>query len=403
MLSGRSDRLRTRGGSGPWVLTLAALTGVTALSIDMSLPAQPAIARDFGVDSDVAQLTLSLFLAGFATSQIVFGVLSDAFGRRPVLLAGLTLFSLAGMACALSASIGVLLTARFVQGVGASAAPVVARAMVRDTQSTAAAARTLSTIMAVLAVAPMVAPLLGASLLEHFGWHAIFTALAGFGVVLILLAALTLAETLPVARRSRLSFASVRAGVARFFQTPGTKVPTALICLGFIGQFSFISNSPFILIDGYGISPRQYGLYFGATAVALMAGSMIGRSLLARWKPPRVLMLGAAALCAGGLLVLVGVSDRAFGAPGLIAPMIVYCLGVGLIVPSAAALAMEPVADMAGFASAIIGSLQMLSGAIAGYLTSRIGDREPRTLGAVLALAGIAATLLATRRLMRER
>jgi DHA1 family bicyclomycin/chloramphenicol resistance-like MFS transporter len=123
------------------------VTAVTALSIDMSLPAQPAIARDFGIRSDVAQLTLSLFLVGFASTQIVFGSLSDAFGRLRVLLAGFALFTVAGAACALSPAIEVLLVARFLQGVGASAGPVIARAMVRDTQATSAAARTLSTML----------------------------------------------------------------------------------------------------------------------------------------------------------------------------------------------------------------------------------------------------------------
>ncbi|HKU43482.1 MAG TPA: multidrug effflux MFS transporter [Polyangiales bacterium] len=391
----RPSRFQSRGGSPAWVLSLAALTGVTALSIDMSLPAQPAIARELGVASGTAQLTLSLFLIGFACSQIVFGTLSDAIGRRPILLAGLAVFTLAGAACALSSAIGVLLVARFVQGIGASAAPVVARAMVRDRQSTSDAARTLSSIMAVLAVAPMIAPVIGAALLARFGWPAIFVALTLLGIALLLLSAATLAETLPPERRVPLSFVALRGGMARYFGTRATLAPTALVCLSFVGQFSFISNSPFVLIDGYGVSPQRFSLYFGATALALMVGSVIGRRLLQHTTPRRVLVFGACGLCAGGLLVFAGTNLRELGPLGVVAPMLVYCVGVGLTFPSATAVAMEPVAAIAGLASAILGSLQMVSGALAGYVVSRLGGREPYVLGTTLALAGTLACALA--------
>jgi DHA1 family bicyclomycin/chloramphenicol resistance-like MFS transporter len=377
------------------VFTLAAVTAVTALSIDMSLPAQPAIARDFGVRSDIAQLTLSLFLVGFASTQIVFGSLSDAFGRLRVLLAGFALFTVAGAACALSPAIEVLLVARFLQGVGASAGPVIARAMVRDTQATSAAARTLSTIVSVLAIAPMIAPLIGAALLDWFGWPAIFAAHGCLGIALSLLAAFTLSETLPPEKRYSLSFDALRRGFARYFGTRATLVPTALICLGFVGQFSFISNSPFVLIEGYGVTPEHFSLYFGATALALMVGSIIGRRLLQHHAPVRVLAIGALGLCAGGVLILAGVRAPGLGAAGIVAPMIVYCAGVGMAFPSSIALALEPVAEIAGLASAIIGSLQMFSGALAGYIVTRIGGRDPHTLAEVVACAGVLAALLA--------
>ena len=186
------ERLRARVGSRRWVLTLASLTGITALSIDMSLPAQPTLVRELAVGPDVAQLTLGLFLAGYACGQLMFGFLSDSLGRRRVLLGGLVIFTIAGAACAAAPSIGLLLAARIVQGFGAAAAPVIARAMVRDTQPAASAARMLSTIMAVLALAPMIAPILGSWLLAHLGWHAIFVTLALIGSGFTAMSALTL-------------------------------------------------------------------------------------------------------------------------------------------------------------------------------------------------------------------
>jgi len=211
---------------------------VTALSIDMSLPEQPTLVDELHVEPDVVQLTLGLFLAGYAAGQLAFGNLSDALGRRTMLLAGLVLFTVAGIACAASPSIEVLLVARVVQGLGAAAAPVVARAMVRDTQPASTGARMLSTIMMVVALAPMLAPLAGSALVEHFGWRAIFMTLAAIGVAFTALS-LALPETLPPERRATsVAFASRLASFAQFLRTPGTRLPTTLVCLSFAGQFA---------------------------------------------------------------------------------------------------------------------------------------------------------------------
>ena len=382
-------RLSARVGSARWVFSLAVLTAVTALSIDMSLPAQPAIARDLGVSADVAQLTLSLFLVGYALGQVLFGYLSDAFGRRPSLVTGLAIFTLAGAACAACHAIAPLLCCRVVQGFGAAAGPVVARAMVRDTQPASSAARILSAIMAMLAIAPMVAPLAGAWLLGHLGWPAIFGTHAVLGIAFTTMAASTLPETLPFERRTPLAERKIAASFGKFFRAPGTLAPTALVCLSFAGQFAFISDSPFVLIEGFGIPADRFGFYFGATALALMAGSMIGGRLLRRRRPIQVLALGGATLCLGGLSVGVGVHLPRFGALGLVVPMVVYFVGLGLSGPSATALAMDPVPAIAGTASATLGFLQMLSGALAGYATTRLGGSDPHVLGNVDACVGL--------------
>jgi DHA1 family bicyclomycin/chloramphenicol resistance-like MFS transporter len=386
--------LAARVGSLRWVLSLAALTGVTALSVDMSLPAQPTLARDLHVAPEVSQLTLSLFLAGYAVGQLLCGYLSDAFSRRPILLCGLVTYTVAGVGCALSPTIGLLLASRCVQGLGAAAAPVVARAMVRDTQPAASAARMLSSIMAVLALAPMLAPLLGAWLLRHLGWHSIFAALAVIGVVFTALSALTLPETLPRERRARLDGRAIASSFSRFFGARGTLLPTALVCLSFTGQFAFISDSPFVLIDGLHVPSETYAFYFGATALALMGGAALGGRLLRVQPPSRVLAIGAGTLCAGGLLVAVGVRAPSLGALGLVAPMVVYFVGIGLTGPSATAIAMDPVPEIAGTASATIGFLQMVSGAISGAVTTTLGGSDPLVLGEVVATVGVAAVVL---------
>lgn len=392
-MSGRR-RWQSRIGSRRWVATLAALTGTTALSIDMSLPAQPTLARELAVSPEVAQLTLGLYLAGFALGQLVVGSLSDALGRRRVLLAGLAVFTLAGVACAAAPSIEILLAARVVQGFGSAASPVIARAMVRDTQPAASAARMLSTIMAVLAVAPMLAPAFGGVLLIHLGWQAIFATLAAVGVAFSAMALFTLPETLPPERRVRPSLGAIVDGYLRFLRTPGTLVPTAVACLSFAGQFAFIADSPFVLIDGFGVAPDHFGYYFGATALALMIGSIVGRRRLLLRPPARVLALGALTLCIGGGLAAIGVHWPALGRAGLMAPVVIYFLGIGLTSPSATAIAMHPVPEIAGAASAAIGALTMLSGAASGYFTTHTGGSDPRTLGLVMAAAGTIAVAI---------
>lgn len=368
------------------------MTAVTALSIDMSLPAQPALAEAFGVSSSTAQLTLSLFLLGFAAAQIITGYLSDVLGRRRVMLGGLALFTVSGVACAASPTIEVLLACRVLQGIGAAAAPVVARAMVRDAVPGAQSARLLSTMLAALAVAPMIAPVIGGALLGAFGWRAIFVMLAVTGALFFALAAATLTETLAPEKRS--SHSLVR-GFATFFRTPGTRLPMFVSCASFAGQFAYISDSPFVLIDGYHVPPSHYGFYFAATALALMIGSLGGGAMLRAGRSPRAMLaLGATLLLAGGVLVVV-LTRAELGVMGFVGPMLVYFLGIGLASPSATALAMEPVPHLAGTASAAIGSLQMTAGALSGYETTRIGGSSPRLFASVVLVMGTLAFLLA--------
>lgn len=390
-------RLHARVGSRRWVASLAALTGTTALSIDMSLPAQPTLEAAFHVAPATAQLTLGLFLAGFAAGQLVSGFLSDAFGRRRVLLAGLAVFTLGGVACVLAPSIEVLLAARVVQGLGSAASPVIARAMVRDTQPAAGAARMLSTIMAVLALAPMLAPTIGSVLLAHLAWQAIFGMLALIGLAWSAMAALTLPETLPPERRVPLSGRSLLASFARFFRAPGTRVPTLLVCLSFAGQFAFIASSPFVLIEGFGVSERAFSVYFGLTALALMLGASTGRRYLQHAPPQRVLAAGALTLCVGGVLVALAVRLPGLAQYGLIAPAAIYFFGVGLTSPSGTAIAMQPVPEIAGAASAMIGALTMLAGATSGWLTTHLGAQDPHVVGLMMCIMGVLAAVTAQR------
>jgi MFS transporter, DHA1 family, multidrug resistance protein len=300
-------RYASEVGSRRWIITLASLTGLVALSIDMSLPAQPTLATTFHVSAEIAALNLSLFMIAFAGVQIFIGYISDAIGRRRVMLAGLSVFTLAGIACAVSPSIEVLLVLRAIQGAGAAACPVVARAMVRDTQPAGHAARMLSTMLAVLAIAPMIAPTIGSALLDALGWRAIFGALALCGAALLFYSGATLNETLPAERRTPATASGLVRGFARFFSTRGTRLPILISCASFAGLFAYVAGSPFVLMQGYGVAREHYGLYFALTAIAIMFGSITGgRMLRAGRSPGAMIVIGAAIQVVGGGLVLAG-------------------------------------------------------------------------------------------------
>lgn len=396
-------------GSTRWIVTLAAMTAVIALSIDMSLPAQPTLAAAFHIEDATAGLTLSVFMIGFAVAQLVVGYLSDAWGRRRVLLAGLALFSLAAIACALSPSIEILLVCRVLQGIGGSAAPVVARAMIRDTQPVQQGARILSTMLATLAIAPMIAPSIGGVLLAAVGWRAIFATLALCGLVLMGIAYRMLPETLPVERRLVASPAGLVRGFRTFFSTAGTRLPILISCASFAGQFAYIADSPFVYLDGYHVSTDVFGVLFGLTALALMIGALLGGSMLrAGRSPAAMIVIGTAILVFGGVAVTIGTRFTGFGIAGFLVPMIVYFFGVGLASPSATALALEPVPHIAGTASSAIGFLTMTSGALAGYGTTKLGGSDPHAFAIVVAVmagvsAGIAGITVVLRRRRRQK
>ena len=397
MMAGMSSPRRpTPIGSTRWILTLASMTALIALSIDMSLPAQPTLSERFGVSSETAGLTLATFMIGFAVAQLIVGYLSDAWGRRRMIIAGLAMFSIAAIACALAPSIEVLLVCRTLQGIGAAAAPVCARAMVRDTQPTQDAARILSTMLATLAVAPMIAPSIGAVVLATLGWRAIFAALALCGFVLMAIAHATLEETLPAERRLVLTPLGLLRGFRTFFATPGTKLPILISCTSFVGQFAYVAVSPFIYLEGYRVSKTEYGVYFGLTALALMIGSILGgRMLRAGRTLGQMIVSGTSLLVVGSVAVAITTRAADASIAAFLIPMIIYFFGCGIAQPSATALALEPVPQIAGTASAAIGFLTMTSGALAGYFTTKIGGSDPHTFSRVVAVVGVLAAAIA--------
>lgn len=370
---------------------VAALTALPALSIDMGLPALPDLARSFGVGAGAAQLSIGLFLAGFAAAQLACGPLADRFGRRPVLLLGLGLFAAAGAGCALAPSLPVLLACRVVQGIGACAGTVLARAIVRDLFSGEAAAARLAQAAAIMALAPMAAPAVGAMILAACGWRAIFLALSLAGVALFLAVAAGLAETLPARDREALSPQALARNAAAFCscrEALGNALAAA--CL-FGGMFAYIAASPFALMEALGVGSAGYAALFAVTALGIMAGALAAPRLVRRTGTARTirggLTLGAAA---GAALLALVAGGSSPDLPAVVALVAIYTFARGLAVPVATAAAMEPMGRTAGLASGLLGALQMAAAALAASLVALFAD-PLLGMAATMAVFGAAA------------
>jgi MFS transporter, DHA1 family, multidrug resistance protein len=343
-----------------FTLLLGALAALPALSIDLGLPALPAIGAAFDAAPDETGMTLSLFMLGFALAQLAFGPPSDRFGRKPMLLIGCVLFTIAGIVCTLAGQMAHLIIARFVQGAGAGAGTVLALAIIRDNFEGAEARARISYVSVVLGVAPIVAPSVGAVLVAAGGWRAIYAALALAGVPLCAAVAFAVPE-------SRVASRSARPGYAALLSDAALVGPALVYALSFGGLFAYVSGSPALLIEGYGVSPTSYGLLFACTASGIISGAafngwMSGKSTRAETGLSVGLFLAAAtAVCLAWLFAGAARPALALAMPLLVA----NTFSVGLILPNAIHLAMNARPTQAGAASALVGFLQMATGAAA--------------------------------------
>ncbi len=386
-----------------FTLLLAAMTALTALSIDMSrLPAMPQMQRSFGASVSSVQLTLSIFLLGFAVGQLVAGPLSDRIGRRPVLLGGLGLFTAAGFICAASPSLPLLLLGRCLQGMGACVGPVVARAIVRDRFEGERSAAVLSQVTQVMILAPLIAPTLGGYVLVAFGWPAIFVLLGIAGAAIWATCRVRLPETRQDhGDAERPDFAREMAlGFRQVLSHPASLRHTLTTCFTHAGMFAYISAAPFLYINDFGVPRQQFGLYFALTAAAFLAGATLNRILLPRISGPDLLRIGVHLVFAAAVALVITAWTGTGGAGallGVLLPMMVYLLGLGFVQPNATALAMEPHARYAGIASSVIGSMQTAGGALAGYFVGAFYNHTPQSLAVTVAVLATLAFMVRDR------
>jgi DHA1 family bicyclomycin/chloramphenicol resistance-like MFS transporter len=318
-----------------------------------------------------------------------------------VLLAGLGVFTLAGLICTVSTSLTMLVLARCVQGMGASVGPVIARAIVRDRFDNRRGAAVLSQITQVMIIAPLVAPTIGGYLLVYFGWPAIFVTLASAGALLCLLCWRCLPETLPAGETPPGQLAYLIHGFRMVLSHRASFRHTLTTCFSHAGMFAYISGSPFVLIEVFQVPKQSFGLYFAMTAACLMAGATMNRVLLSRRSTDSLLRLGMSIVFTGAML-LVALAWSGAGLAGVIGPMMVYLFGLGLVQPNATAAAMAPHGRLAGVSSSLIGGLQTIGGAIGGYCVGAFYDHSPRSLAVTVAVLATLALLAMERAPRRE-
>jgi DHA1 family bicyclomycin/chloramphenicol resistance-like MFS transporter len=389
----RSHRLRL-------FLILGSLTAVGPIAIDAYLPAFPTIARNFNASASNVQLTLTGLLVGLALGQVVAGPLSDVMGRRRPLVFGLAAYTLASLACTIAPSVAVLDLFRVIQGLGAAAGVVIARAIVRDLFSGDDAARFFSLLVIVTAISPIFAPLLGSLVLRLTSWRGIFAILAAVGGILAAVVLVGLRETLPPRRRReggvpdalrsyrKLLTDRVFVGYALTFGAP------------FIGIFGYISGSSFVLQNVYGLSPQTYGLLFGLNGLGLVLASQVNRYLVGRVHATRLLGVGIIGLAAGSVLLAGGLLIGGVGVFGVVIPLALLVASVGFVSPNATALALSGHPEMAGTGSAILGILQFGLGAAVAPLIGLAGTHSALPMAisfGVAAAAGAASFLLIAR------
>jgi DHA1 family bicyclomycin/chloramphenicol resistance-like MFS transporter len=382
--------------SGTFALTalLAALTAIGPLTTDMYLPSLPDIARQLGASTAQVQLTISSYLIGFAFGQIVYGPVSDRHGRKPVLLAAVVLYCVASLACALATSIEMLIVARFVQALGGSGGIVLARAIVRDLYSGARAGRELSLIGAVMALAPVLAPLLGGVLQTGFGWRSVFFTLVGGGVVGAAIVWPLMPETLRERAAEPISPASMLKSYGMVACNPAYLAYLALASTSFGGLFAWISGASFVLQYLYGLTPFQFGVAFAVGSVGYMGGTSLAARLVMRLGIDRTLGVGSAAMAAGGLGMVMAVVLGSTAAAAIVLPMALYLAGLGMVLPQALAGAMTPFPERAGAASALLGFIQQCVAALCGVVVGWLLDKSAWPMVAAVATMGCATLVI---------
>lgn len=373
------------------VLILSALMAITSLSTDIYLPAMPVMATDLQGD---AELTITGFLIGFCIAQLVWGPVSDHFGRRLPLFIGMVLFIAGSVGCALSTDIVQIVFWRVFQALGACTGPMLARAMIRDLFSRTRAAQMLSTLMIIMAVAPIAGPLIGGQMIKVTSWHTIFWLLAIIGV-LMLVSLFWLEETLPAEKRVKASLSGAFANYAILLRNASFMRFTLCLTFYYVAAYAFITGSPFVYIRYFGVDPQHYGWLFAVNIIGLMAVSVVNRRLVHRYPLESLLRFAvfAATLAA---VILAAATGFGFGGIGLIiVAVFVFFSMNGIIAATSTACALDAVPNVAGSASALMGSLQYGSGIISSLLLALLSDGTPWTMGWIMAVFTLASAGMA--------
>ncbi len=393
VVAGRAESHRTTA-------ILVALAALAPLSIDMFLPSIPDIAAEFAADSATIRLTVTLYLLVSASSALLFGPISDRFGRRPALIAGMVLYVVGSILAWAAIAAPMLVAARVVQGFGGGVGMAVATATVIDIYGRDRAARILAIIGVVMSLAPMVAPIIGGIFQETVGWRWVFATLTLIGLALISAYLVWIPETNLRRDPDALRLRRIGRNYRTLFSTRVYIVPVALFAITFSGHLVFISTSALVLIDEIGISAGMFGVAFGVVSSGLMAGGAIGGALVGRVRADRIL-IGGIGLTAAGSVALLAASallvepgSGLVGASLVVVPMFFTLLGTAMTWPVATATALTPFRDMAGLAASVLEFSMMMISSLYAIAFAALLAPSLVSMAAAIALTGIVALAL---------
>jgi DHA1 family bicyclomycin/chloramphenicol resistance-like MFS transporter len=367
---------------------LSVLMGFASISTDLYLPAMPAMGASLGANTGMIELTISGYLIGFSLGQLFWGPIGDRYGRRLPVAIGIVLFVIGSAGCALAGSAWAMIGWRIVQAVGACAGVVLARAMVRDLYEGERSAQMMSTLMTVMAIAPLLGPFVGGQILHFASWRAIFWTLVGVGGATFL-ALFTLPETLPHKRRNKEPLVSAIADYLMLIRHKRLMGYAGAGGFFYGGSFAYVSGSPFAYISYYHVSPQFYGLLFGSGILGLMVTNLINARLVLRLGTAWLLRAGTAGAALAALVLAVNARTHWGGLAGLAVPMFLFVSMTGFVVANSIAGALADFPKRAGAVSALVGAIHYGSGIAGSALVGAFADGTPWPLGWVVALAGL--------------
>ncbi|WPU64096.1 Bcr/CflA family multidrug efflux MFS transporter [Peredibacter starrii] len=372
------------------ILILGLLTAFGPLSIDMYLPALPGIAKDFAVPLASVQLSLASFLVGIALGQIFYGPITDRWGRKKPLYVGLITYALASFACASTFDVNGLIFYRFMQALGACAGMVITRAMVRDLYQSHESAKVFSLLMLIMGVAPILAPVMGGILTTAFGWRSIFWILT----VISLMALFCVYKFLPETHKPDVKYGvkDIFRNYIGIFKDKNFTGYTLSMSLVYAGMFAYITGSPFVFIDHYGLTPAQYAWVFGANACGLITFSQINGRILRKHPPEKILVRALPFVTIFGVMILiVGLTNGPIWA--MCGCLFLIISNMGLIAPNTSACALAHQKKHAGSASALMGTIQFAVAGIISSLVSHFHNGTILTMTAIMCICGVLSYL----------
>lgn len=384
-------------------IVLGLMAAVGPFAIDMYLPAMPTIAASLDTSSAATQMTLMVFFLSFGACQIFYGPASDMFGRKPPLYFGLIVFALGGIGCALAPTIDWLIFFRFIQGAGAAAVMVIPRAIIRDLHTGPEATRLMALIMLVFSVSPLLAPLMGSALIGPFGWRAVFVAITVIAVLAFFLVLFLQPETRPPDQRIKVSVGALLAGFGVLLRDARFLGLTFVGGLGMSSFFAFLAGSSFVYIEHFGLSPTGYSLAFAMNAFGFIGASQFAAKLGMRFGMARVITGATLMYMLLSVLLFVVIAVGADSLVVMMALIFVAFAFMGLVIPTTMVLALDDHGPIAGMASALGGTMQMMTGAVVIVIVSVFSDNTPLPMVSAIAACAVGAYVLAYLTLGRRR